>query len=828
MKRFKMMPDSPSGYPLSRYIFEVVKARAARNLVTNGSLEINEDNWTLTAGGTQKRNTIWQRYGAYGLFITPPAGVNEGVLYGDDTPLALTPGLYFASVWGKFQPGLPYKMYFATTGGAQVGNRIAFKGLGRPQRVIVPYYEQSTASRRVYITKNNHSNTLPFYVDGLQVEVERITDYLDGSLLGFVPNENAYIWDGAEHASTSRRSANTRSGGEAVPLAKFYFTLMAIMGLGIHPPENVATPLSMIGGSIYQRTIPASERVFDIVGDFRLQDADELDEMIEKLTEAITYANSATQQPILLRCHMDEPGAGKYSEVAEIPCVYQGGLEGERSSRVQAGADIRFKTYLPVIRRQGHEGAELQRFDNLSPGRFVRRSPDGSWGSAGGGVTGGYVSGMSPLPNGKIVVYGTFTAAGGLAGTRHVALYDPETDTFSDMDGGADAGSNAVYAVAVSPSGLEAILIGNFTGMGGVAATNSIAKYNFPSDVYSSISSGFTGSILTSIAYRPNGSFVVGGAVTVIDGVAVTNIAEFDGTSWVALGNPGGVINQHALYAPNNVDVIAGLGATPGALVGWDGAVWTTLVPTALDARAFAVAEDGSLYFFDNDGIFGKFWRYNGFAGTQIFNIPGEEGANTYYDSRTGLIYLSGNFSELRGADSPGGFWVYSGGPAGTFRGVDFESTPANPTPIASGKDGSLYFGIPDDGNIRVSHTNIVTNSGSADGNPTIVMTGPSPLWQIENISTGNLLYFNLSLLDGERATLELLHDSVKFYSNFRGDLSDTILPGSGTGVWHLAPGANLINVFMPPGDVLIPPDTAPEMSMWWTVNYSALTGIVK
>lgn len=828
MKRFKIMPDSPSGYPLSRYIFEVVKARAARNLVTNPSIEIDATNWTAV-GGTIARSAAWQRYGAYSLLITPTAGVNDGAYYGGATPLAFTPGLYFASIWGKFAPGLNYKMYFATTGGVQVGNRVAFKGLGRPQRVVVPYYEQSTASRRIYITKNNHANTRPFYLDGLQAEVGRATDYLDGSLLGFVPNENAYIWDGAEHASTSRRSANTRSGGEAVPLAKYYFTLMAIMGLGIHPPENVATPLSMIGGSIYQRTIPASERVFDIVGDFRLQDADELDEMIEKLTEAITYANSATQQPILLRCHMDEPGAGKYSEVAEIPCVYQGGLEGERSSRVQAGADIRFKTYLPVIRRQGHEGAQLQYFDNISAGRFIRRSPDGSWGSAGGGVTGGWAVGASVLPNGKMVVFGNFTAAGGVANTRLLALYDPLTDSFSSMGGGASGGF-VVSGVAISPDGLEATIVGDFTSLGGAANTDSIGVYNFPGNAYASISSGFTGAGFTAIAYRPNGNIIAGGSFSVINGTVVSNIAEYDGSSWVALGTPGGNIGGQAIYATNNTDLVAGLDTIIGALVGWDGLAWTVLVPTVEDARAFSVAEDGSLYFLEVNVLTStKFWRYNGFAGTQIFDISGAIGLSTYHDPRTGLIYLSGTFGEIQGALSPSIFWAYTGGPAGTFRGVDFESgTTLVPTFISSGKDGSLYFGIPDDGNIRVSHTNIVTNSGSADGNPTAVMVGPSRLWQLENISTGNLLYFNLELLDGERATLELLHDSIRFYSNFRGDLSDTILPGSGTGVFHLAPGANLVNVFMTPENTSTAPEDSPEMSMWWTVNYSALTGIVK
>lgn len=797
MKRFKRMPELPTGYPLNKYIVEVVLARAAQNIAINGSFELNADNWTAV-GGSIARSAAWQRYGTYSLLVTPSAGVNDGVYYGGATPLALNAGgLYFASAWGKFAPGLPYRMYFATTGGAQVGNRVRFIGRGRPQRVVVPYYETANASRRVYIAKDSNANVRPFYLDGFQAEADRLTDYLDGSLRSFVPNEYAYTWDAAPHASTSRRSASTRSGGEVVPFTKYYFTLMAIMGLGIHPPNNVASALSMIGGSIYQRTIPASERVFDLVGDFRLQDADELDEMIEKLSEAITYANSATQAPILLRIRLDEEKPGKYSEVAEIPCLYTSGLEGERTNRIGASADIRFTTYLPVIRRQGEEGALLHYQDKIIPNNFIRRSPDGSWGSAGGGVTGGFVVGGVVLPNGKIVVYGDFSSAGGVANTRAVALYDPVSDTFSAMGTGGDAGAS-IYAAAASPSGREVTMVGTMAGMGGTTDTNKIAVYSFDTNTWQSLAIGFTGTVIKAIAYRPNGNFVVGGIFTVIDGVAVTNIAEYDGATWTSLGNPGGPVGQQALYAPNGTDIIAGLESTASALVHHDGVTWTTLSTVPQDAMEFAVATDGSLYFLDESGGSSKLYRWNGYAVTALYDITGKVGVDLYYDARSGALYVSSNYTEIDGVASLSGVYIYTGGPAGTFIGLDF-ATPGTPAPTATfvGLDGSLYFGVGEEEEAWVSHTNVITNSGSADANPVARFKGPGFLWQLKNISTGELLYFNIELLDGEQAFLYLLHDSVRFISDFRGDITWGIVPGSAVGSWHLAPGDNLVNVFM-------------------------------
>lgn len=823
---YKKTPELLSGYPLRNYVVEVVLARAARNLATNGSFEKDVVNWTAISG-TRTQTAEWQRYGAYGLKVTPAAGVNDGVYYGGTDPLALAADtLYFASIWGKFEPRMPYKMYFASTGGTQSGNQIKFTGLGRAQRVVLPYVERSGANRRVYVTKNNHSNTRPYYLDGFQVEEARITDYLDGSLLGFLPNENAYIWDGEPHASTSRRSASTRSGGEAVNIAKYGFIISALMGLGVHPVNNIATALSMIGGSIYQRTIPEAERVFSIIGDFRKPRGEELEEAIEELTEALTFGNSPGQQPMLLRFRMDnskEPG--KYCEIAEVPCLYAGGLEGERTNEQGEAPEIRFVTYLPVIQRQGNEGTEVEYVESLDPGHLARRSPDGSWGSAGGGFTGGspYANGGKELPNGKIVFFGKFSGAGGVANTRLLALYDPLTDSFSSMSGGA-AGGTDVWGAAVSPDGLEVVVFGDFTSLGGVANTGFIGVYHVDTDSYSSIYSSFTGTAVLAATYRANGNLIIGGAITNISGVPVSFVAELTGSGWEARGTPPFSPHVNALYAPDDTRIIAGIFfATNDGLVEYDGLNWNVLADVE-SPRQFAIARDGALYYHSAHTLY----YYSGVENFVIEETDNLYNFNTlYYDRRTDLLHITGTAPVLGGVESAGGMFYYTGGRNGLFVGHDLTSASkgvfglTNNT-ITTGRDGSIYFGLQDASNIDISVTTVVHNSGSCDAYPIFKFIGGNGnLWLIKNATNGTFLHFGLYLLDGEPATLYLLRDSIKFDSEWRGDLLPTILPGSSFGAFHLSPGNNLLTVFMTP-------DNDAEVSLYWTPNFSALTGIAK
>jgi len=410
-RRYHKRFDVAKGYALDRYVWEAVRPLAATNLATNPSFERGLDNWTKIGTFT----TFWgafdyQRFGVLSLRVRPDTGVNDGCYYGEDEPVALASGTtYYASVWGVFQTDVPYKIYFASTAGAQVGGATSFVGRGNWQRVWVQYTETTTANRRVYITKNNSTNSQPFYLDGFQIEQDRLTDYLDGSLRGFAKGELAYAWTGGPHISPSQRSGSTRSGGEAVKLSQ-YFSLLAMMGLGMATVNNVAVPLALKGGSDYQRTLAASERVFSLGVEFLEEDGLALEAAIDELVELFS-PNPAVQQPFLLRCRYEDGAV--VSDEFTIPCLYEEGLEGNRDNYYQDNTELRFKTYLPYI-QSGNAGAVVDYSEYLTINSIARRV-GGQWQAFGDGLVYGFAGAprahaMAVDPKtGNIYIGGTFT-----------------------------------------------------------------------------------------------------------------------------------------------------------------------------------------------------------------------------------------------------------------------------------------------------------------------------------------------------------------------------------------------------------------------------------
>jgi hypothetical protein len=89
-----------------------------------------------------------------------------------------------------------------------------------------------------------------------------------------------------------------------------------------------------------------------------------------------------------------------------------------------------------------------------------------------------------------------------------------------------------------------------------------------------------------------------------------------------------------------------------------------------------------------------------------------------------------------------------------------------------------------------------VTNSNAYPVWPKITFTGPGALYQIKNTTTGKTIYFNYTLLAGESALLDLDPNNLKFTSTFRGNVINTILPGSQLDL-QLITGVNSISCFI-------------------------------
>jgi hypothetical protein len=160
---------------------------------------------------------------------------------------------------------------------------------------------------------------------------------------------------------------------------------------------------------------------------------------------------------------------------------------------------------------------------------------------------------------------------------------------------------------------------------------------------------------------------------------------------------------------------------------------------------------------------------------------------------KNGLLYTAGYFTSIGGLVTPDAIAVWNGS---SWVFLD-EKQPGASTyyySITFDMQGNFYIGTSNSGSATTSIVTTVTNHGSAEVHPKVVMTGPGRVYQLENITTGKTIYFDLTLLTGETVTLDLENNT--FISTFRGDIRSTILPGSASD-FTLQSGDNLISLFI-------------------------------
>jgi hypothetical protein len=232
---YASLPEPVSGYELNpeKGYFSVIIPEATTNLVTNPSVErASTTGYTDFSTVAFSSVSTWQAYGAYGLRVSPDDNVSGGFYYG---PISLTAGVtYTASITIQGRAGHLYYIGFRTTAGAVLGTERSWRSNGYKQRIWVTYTETTSTTRRIYVYQEAVPGLDYWYADGLQVEAKSYpTTYCDGDQAGFVIGEIAYQWTGTSHASTSRRSSQTRSGGREMNLLDLGLRILAVIGLEI-------------------------------------------------------------------------------------------------------------------------------------------------------------------------------------------------------------------------------------------------------------------------------------------------------------------------------------------------------------------------------------------------------------------------------------------------------------------------------------------------------------------------------------------------------------------------------------------------------------------
>lgn len=817
-KRHTIVPEPIGGYVLNedRGFFSVIIPEQTVNIVTNPSIELATTGYTATGGAAIARSATQQRYGAYSLAITPSAATTDGVFYGT---VSLTSGTaYTFSVDILGIAGVPYQIYFATTGGVLVGTAYRFRATGRWQRVRVTYPETSTTTRRLYVTKDTSASVGVFYIDGLQVEAKAYpTTYTDGDQRGFLPTQVAYQWTGTAHASTSTRSAQTRAGGKLVNLDTYGFRVLSYIGLGMAALTLVSTPFALGDGAQFQRAT-AQSREFALAGQFDAPSLSQLQRLRSDMHAALAPTGVAQQQPLVLRyqAHRCETPTGP---PLDLVCHYNGGLEGNTDNLYSERAALKFTQYLPYIQAAGTQAATLGYQTSVtSVNNILQRSAAGAWSALGTGAN-DTVRVITRTADDVLYAGGDFTDAGG-SGADFIASWNGSAWSVLSS---ATAINNIVYALALAPDGVTLYVGGNFTNAGGVGAADYIATWNSATNTWGALGTGMNAVVL-DITVGPDGAVYAVGDFTTAGGGAAARAAKWDGSAWSAMGT-GLAAAGHAVIVGSDGNLYAG-GAFASAggvadtarIARWNGSAWSALgTGMGNTVRALAVGPDGSLYAAGDFSTAGgtaaaRVAQWNGAAWSPLG--PGV-GSDVYALSvYGGALYAGGAFSLAGGFSVPDGIAVWTGS-AWVPADADLPGAVVVAA-LHTTRAGVLTAGwFINAGTATVATTTTVTNSGSAPAAPRIMFTGPGRVYQVINTTTGDALYFNLTLLAGETATLDLTPNNISFASTFRGNILNAIIPGSQLASFRLLPGANTISVFISGTTT-----AATSATMIWTPAY--------
>jgi len=222
----------------------------------------------------------------------------------------------------------------------------------------------------------------------------------------------------------------------------------------------------------------------------------------------------------------------------------------------------------------------------------------------------GWVSALVEMPNGDLIAGGSFTTAGGVP-VNNIARWNGAA--WSPLGAGIQGGS--VSALAALPNG-DLIAGGHFTTAGG-SPIALIARWD--GSAWTGLGAGVAGPwnpspSVRTLAVSTNGNLIVGGSFMTAGSVAAQNVAQWNGTTWSAIGTgllnppwtspfgtmpgPPLVVTDLAVY--QNGDIIAGTATPAGYIAGggrvarWNGTNWSFLFATT--SSSSGSSGNGSTY----------------------------------------------------------------------------------------------------------------------------------------------------------------------------------------------------------------------------------------
>lgn len=784
--------------------WEIVIPTEAENLVANPSVENNTTNYTAVIGAVLTRTNADQYWGAYSLKADVTTE-NSGFYFTTSDVVVASGTAYNYSFYANVPDGKNMIAYVASTVGVAPPQHIFdFVGTGYWQRYTFPLTADTSAQKRLYIVTgdNDGSDTFSWYTDGLMfVSGADDQTYIDG-------DQDGCEWNGAQHASTSTRDDSHRLGGIIYNLSHYGLGLKQQTGIGMVTPTHITQEYGNQDGALYQGTINRP-RIFQLTTQLLASGTDTLANLHmqrDAIINAVKINLVGQQSELLLRY----TGG---NTVREIKVLYDEGLGFNATNVYQEVLPLRFLATDPYFYGEGESAKGLTSAVTISGAYVSQRNKDGQWSHLNSTFNSAVWCVAFDETRNLYYFGGSFTTP-----NTRITKYDPDAGTFTLMGTGAADGT--VFALWVDQTTGDVYAGGSFSSMGGVARTKGIARWDHATLAWKAVASGTLNGQVSAITQGNDRTVYFGGTFTLMSGISNTvRIARFNPTTGVvsAMGTGMDLDVSDIAISPDGYPYVIGYfstgnGVTLNGLGRWTGSTFAAIgtgLNASPDGESIGFGKDSSLY----AGVFNSITppggsltipfagRWNGSQwlalGTGLDFAP-----YVWKRDKKGLVYAAGVFSTAGGLTLPSPVTFWNGSqwyPIG-LKSSNMGSDSSRDMHIRNNDVITIVFNNP---NVTLTEAvTTVTNDGSADVYPRIVIDGPSSgtaiVYFIKNYTTGDTIYFNtaLTLNAGERWTLDLSQNGKSFNSTFQGNIFSKIVPGSNIGKFRLISGANKISVF--------------------------------
>lgn len=594
----------------------------------------------------------------------------------------------------------------------------------------------------------------------------------------------------------------------------YKFIVTQFTGAGMAPIDVISTQFGLLDGSIFQRQ-RAGDRSLTMIGLINGSNVTALHQNRKNLINAVKPDRSASAEAVVLQY------TGAASTV-QASAYYDTGLELNTVTTTKEQIALKFLMFDPYWEKTTSSSATLTTQASFSASRVAQRAACGSWGTLGNGLNSEAYSIVSGS-DGTLYFGGAFTTASGATASR-VAQYNAAgwirvgNGMNSDVNALTVGRDGFLYAFGsfTTASNIAACAAARWTGTAWAAMASGLGIAGAAGTGYDAITD-LDGNILAGGDFTQAG----GGAACIAACGIVRWVVSSSGWQAVASGlrnkaaGTNGVVR--GLGQSTNGDIwaagyfdSAGLTTNTACRVAkysQSASSWQAIggcgisLAGANAPRTLALTPDGTAHI-GTDMASYFYLTSNGVNLTQ----PASPNVTVYSvlaDSE-GAVYLGGEFTTINKTTFINAARLINSVP--TKLDITIPSTGVIYA-LHSASDGVLTISYSDPLDTRTAcaaAVTAVTNSGTAATYPILTASAPTAgsanLNQLVNYTTGERIYFNLTLNAREVVTLDLRPGKKTFTSNFRGNIISSILPGSDVSTWKLLPGANNVSFYMGSG----------------------------